>query len=227
MDKAEEQRLRDEETRDIFKPSTPINAEYNDSTGKVICYSGMVKACHTDHIEFILDDDNPTVQIRAGNEIILVLGGTNTVFVHYYRTTILGLHQGKPLIIYGSTPQETNVSSLRCFFRCDIAIPFCYIIEKVLEFQGQTKNLSAGGLLGIVKLDSTLTVDSLVDVRFKLPDLPGPINVPSQITRIEKAPKSMMQIGVKFLKISPTQQDQIIKYLFKYEREMKSKRATY
>jgi c-di-GMP-binding flagellar brake protein YcgR len=101
-----------------------------------------------------------------------------------------------------------------------------YIVEGVLEFEGKTKNLSAGGLLGTIKFDSTLKIGAIIDIRFSIPDHPKTLRLPAQIVRIETGPHQKKQnIAVKFIKSKEAQQNQIIKFLFQYQRELKAKRA--
>lgn len=79
--------------------------------------------------------------------------------------------------------------------------------------------------MGIIEYDSALSVDTNVDIRFQLPTLPEAFIFPSQIVRLELAPGHNQLIAVKFLKISEANQNQIIKYLFQYQRELKAKKV--
>jgi hypothetical protein len=226
MAKSDQDELNSEFIRELFRHNALVKIEYNDSCGRVICFDASVSS-YDNYLELIPEDNGHLDYLRVGSNLILVLVCENEKSVYYFATKILGIKPGPPPILKLFQPFRTNISALRCFFRCNITIPFQYIIEGVLEFEGKTKNLSAGGLLGTIKFDSTLEVGSIIDIRFSIPDRPKPLQLPAQIVRIEASPNQKNQdIAVKFIKINESQQNQIIKYLFQYQRELKAKRAS-
>jgi hypothetical protein len=211
--------------RELFRPNAPVKIEYNDSCGKVIPFDASVSS-YNSSLELVMKDNGLLDLIRIGNNLILVMFCENGKTIYYFSTKVLGIQPGPPQILRLFRPVRTNVSALRGFFRCDVSLSFIYILEGVLEFKGEIKNLSAGGLLGAIKYDSTLTVDMVIDVRFSLPALRKPLMLSAQIVRIEPGPNHKTQhIAVKFLKIKESEQNQIVKYLFQCQRELKTKRA--
>ncbi|HYH02713.1 MAG TPA: PilZ domain-containing protein [Bacillota bacterium] len=218
--------FQEELIRIFFAPSVSLKLECNDNQGRVHCYSGIVTSVETNFMELTLEEEVEAFSyIRPGNELILVVGGENELLLHYFRTRVIEKVSSPGTTLKTTLPERTTVSSLRSFFRCDITLPFSYLIESVLEFPGKTKNLSAGGLLGMIKYDSALAVDMTVDIRFHLPDLPKPFTFPAQIVRLETASGNQQLIAVKFNNISEANQNLIIKYLFQYQRELKAKKA--
>jgi hypothetical protein len=226
MSKRGQDELNKEFIRELFRQDAFVKIEYNDSCGRVIPFDASV-CSYDNYLELVPEDNGHLDYLQIGSNLILVVVCENEKSVYYFVTKILGIKPGPPLTLKLFQPFRTNISALRCFFRCNITIPFQYIVEGVLEFDGTTKNLSAGGLLGTIKFDSTLEVGSTIDIRFSIPDHPNPMQLPAQIVRMETSYNQKKQdIAVKFIEINESQQNQIIKYLFQYQRELKAKRAS-
>jgi hypothetical protein len=207
----------------IFQPSRDIQVEYNDDYGRVTCYFASVRSYESGSLEITIADNGQIPKLAVGNRLILSADHPKKSSAYYFQVTICEVISGPTLLLKLSRLEKMDVNSLRCFFRCNVTLPFHYIDAAVLEFPGEIINLSAGGLLGIIRYDSTLKVGNELEVQFTIPSVTKPFRLPAKIVRIINLTDGRQKIAVQFTQISEMQQNQIIKYLFVYHRIARKK----
>jgi hypothetical protein len=201
-----------------FSKQLDIKIEYNNDRGRVICYCATVHSFQSDCLTISLADNEQLELLKVGQSLILLTDISEEKKNVYFQAVIQELLPGQPLILKLSRPEEVDIRYLREFFRCEVSLPFRYIDASVLEFAGEITNLSASGLSGVIDYDSTIKLNNWIEVQFKLPSHPKPLRLTAQIVRITSLSESKQEIAVQFTAISETCQNQIIKFLFAWQR---------
>jgi hypothetical protein len=209
--------------RSTFYPGLVTKAEYNDSNGRVTSYSCIIKSYLSGYLEVTIKDGENIAQLQPGTHFFLLSFNSKENTVNYFKFRIQDLLTGKAAsTLKLSEPEKTEIRSLRCFFRCEVSLAFVYIDESFSTSEGKIKNLSASGMLGVIKASATLKLNDLIVTQFELPSDPDQLRLIARIVRIINLPKNLQEIALHFTQIPEAEQNQIIKYLFVRQRESRN-----
>lgn len=132
-----------------------------------------------------------------------------------------------PLLII-RRPQVVEKMQRRRFVRLEDNVPLRVRVlkpksgsgaEVLEEFKAETRNVSGGGALFI--LPRPLSPGTWLEVDLFLPEK---LTCRAQVRRVTVLPEThMVQVGVEFMDLPQRDQDRIIKYIFRRQRELRQK----
>ncbi|HOJ77398.1 MAG TPA: PilZ domain-containing protein [Bacillota bacterium] len=204
----------------FFKVGNTVRIEYNDETGKVTTFQGVIKLFKDDELRLGLLTEISSDKIPKNSKLFLVFNNNGTDY--YFTATVYEIVNNKQTILTTNQPKPADISSLRRFFRCDVHLELIYSFRGK-EVQGWIKNLSACGLLAICRTNPELKVGFIMECQFQIPTLQEVIHVKGQLVRVEPALDAKQLIAVNFFDISERHQSAVIKYLFQRQREIAQK----
>lgn len=140
--------------------------------------------------------------------------------------------------LYLKAPLEVERTQRREFVRWEMRIPVTiawledHPVGQVAEAEpeiwtAQSLDISAGGLL--IQSEKRMLPGHQVRIRFDLPD--GPIQAEARVVRSYEEEEALLdgvcqlpcRVALSFTRISPRQQDRIVRFIFNEQREMRKK----
>lgn len=203
----------------LFKVGNQLRVEYNDFTGRITAFEAFVKLYKENELRLTLKIKEIPVEFKLNTKLYLLFQENSNHY--FFSVKILEIYPGPQPQIKVTQPEVADISDLRRFFRCEVHLPLT-ISSKGNQATGWIKNLSASGLLAIVK-NIPLKIDNIIDCEFQIPSINIPILVKSLVVRLEPAPENKQLIAINFFDISEKMQNEIIRYLFQRQREILQK----
>jgi hypothetical protein len=201
----------------------PVRVEYNDCSGKVCCHPAKVGTVNDHVIELLFElKDLPILSHGAG--IILACQSDRNRSTLFYKCNVADVYFGKAAI-YVSDLKPIDMSVLRKHFRCDVHFAVKLEMDATI-YGGHAQNLSAGGMLVGMPARDGFTVGRRLTCHFSLPGFLNPMIVRGEIVRVERIETERMGIAIRFLSIHEKNQNDIIQYLFRCQRDMMKNRIT-
>lgn len=204
----------------LFATGQTVRVEYNDCSGKLSCHQAVVGSNDNAVIELLFELSELPI-LTPGSGIILGLQLEPDRPTLFYKAQVSDVYFGKAAI-YVSNLEPADMASLRKYFRCDVSF-FVKIEMDSKVFGGHAMNLSAGGMLVGMPLRDGFVVGRRMTCQFEL-EIGNPIIVRGEIVRVERIGNERIGIAIRFLSIHEKNQNDIIQYLFRCQREIMQKR---
>lgn len=203
----------------LFKVGNPVRIEYNNYAGRVTAFEAFIKLFKENELRLGIKTKEIPSEFKPGTKLYLLLPDKGNR--HFFSVNILELIPGTQPQLVVSKPEHADIAELRRFFRCDVHLAV-KMSAKGHQVTGWIKNLSASGLLAIVK-SLPVRSDNVVDCEFQIPTINAPYIIKGIVVRMEPTLENQQLLGISFLDITDKQQNEIIRYLFQRQRELLQK----
>lgn len=196
-----------------FPVGQPLRVEYNDPTGRFTTYKAYLGLCDGDTLQLGFEfNDLPIV--NPGAHLILVFSQEAEV---YYRTIVTDVYFGQGIITV-SKPKRTDICAMRNYFRIDAVFPVTLDLG-TRSILGQSKNISAGGILVNLENPGRLICGMRLSCLFTLPGSSTSMAVRGEIVRVDKETGGITPVAVRFTVIHEKSRKEILQYQFRCQRD--------
>lgn len=206
----------------LFSTGRSVRIEFNDGSGKIVCQQAIVGTNNHAVIELLFELNDLPI-LNPGSELIMVAQSQPDRPAQFYKARVVDVYFGKAAI-YVSNIEPVDMTSLRKHFRFDVSIPVKLEMDTKV-YGGHTKNLSAGGMLVGMPVREEFKVGRRLTCCFSLTPVSAPLVVRGEIVRMERIEKDRMGVAIRFLSLHEKNQNEIIQYLFRCQRELLQKKG--
>jgi hypothetical protein len=207
----------------ILATGQTVRVEYNDCSGKVCCHQAKVGTLSDNVIELLFElKELPILSHGAG--VILACQPDQNRPTLFYKCSVTDVYFGKAAI-YVSDLNPIDMTVLRKHIRCDVNFAVKLEIDETI-YGGHARNISAGGMFVGMPLRDGFAVGRRLTCHFSLPGFLNPMIVRGEIVRVERIETERMGIAIRFLSLHEKNQNDIIQYIYRCQRDMMKKRTS-
>ncbi len=193
-------------------------------------FGSKIMRKRNDGISFLMPASQySSVAFRKGNKVNLTVY-TNDKLLNF-DAEVLGLEQKaeNPWVVVSKPIEKLQVKDKKdsCFLKINVPIEYRLlrnITTPISEFKKSTTESLGGSECSIV-LEKEISVDSLVEVKFHLPQKPSfsLIGKVTEVSEIKKGERSKYLVTILYDSRFTKEQDRIIKFIFDTHRSLRKR----
>jgi len=156
-------------------------------------------------------DGSGTARIQPGTE--LTLWRYKGITTYMTTVTVIAAKRGDPPLIVTSAPRATRALDRRTFYRVKAGLPF-----RSGEVAGEVRDLSGNGLLVAIPA-GPFSPGGLYEVEVDVPGAASTLCAAARAVRVQPGETEDL-VGMAFEKINRQTQEELVRYIFRRQREL-------
>ena len=200
------------DVKDLFTPNRRITVEYASRDGRL--FTLLTRIERVDEMSLVLADPDQ-VRLPFGPEDAVVLSMDDEIHTVSAHSSFVE-RDGTGGLVF-ARPSDVNRYPKRRFLRVAVDLPILIDWGRRQRSTGRVADLSGSGLLARVNGRFDIAPGDLVEARLDLPKMSIPLYL--KVVRRQTIGEREMSVAFDFHAIRPQQQDHIIEYILRRQRE--------